>query len=404
MPEIVSHFVNAKQIEPTSFEQSVPSDITDMINEIVHKSGQLSAKLAPHTATKLASAIRLMNTYYSNLIEGHRTLPVDIERALNSDFDQDFAQRNLQLEARTHFKLQEEIDNLYTQGSLPEPSSKKFILELHHKFYKDAPTSMLQIGTGQRGFQMTPGKWRSQKTHDVYVGKHLPPASGYVEAFMDYFEEKFKLTNMDMHSKIIAIAISHHRFSFIHPFPDGNGRISRLMSHAMIAKAGIGSTGLWSISRGLARGLDSHSEYKLMLSHADSHSSQNFRTKNHLSIEALQSFTVWFLAVCLDQIEFMTELFDLSSLTNRIKQFVRQSEGLKNEATFLIEEAFIRGEFERGAATRLTGLPERSARRVLKSLIDIGLLESNTPKGPVSLKFPVSALEIFFPRLFPTLQ
>lgn len=403
MPDIVSPFVNAKQIEPTSFGQSVPSDVTDIVNEIVHKSGQLSAKLAPHTAAKLAATIRLMNTYYSNLIEGHRTLPVDIERALNSDFDQDVTQRNLQLEARTHFKLQEEIDNLFDQGSLPEPSSKKFILELHYKFYKEAPTSMLQIGTGQSGFQMTPGKWRSQKKHDVYVGKHLPPASKYVEAFMDYFEDKFKLTNLDMHSKIIATAISHHRFSFIHPFPDGNGRVSRLMSHAMIAKAGIGSNGLWSISRGLAHGLDSHSEYKLMLSHADSHSSENFRDKNLLSIEALQSFTVWFLAICLGQIEFMIELFDINSLTNRIRQFVRQSEGLKNEATFLIEEAFIRGEFERGAATRLTGLPERSARRVLKSLIDFGLLESKTPKGPVSLKFPVSALEIFFPRLFPTL-
>jgi hypothetical protein len=43
--------------------------------------------------------------------------------------------------------------------------------------------------------------------------------------------------------------------NYIHPFPDGNGRVSRLMSHAMALTAGIGGQGLWSVSRGLARGL-----------------------------------------------------------------------------------------------------------------------------------------------------
>src|SRR3546814_8167832 len=55
--------------------------------------------------------------------------------------------------------------------------------------------------------------------------------------------------------RIIAMATAHHRFNWIHPFPDGNGRVSRLMSHAMGQAAGIGAHGLWSVSRGLARGL-----------------------------------------------------------------------------------------------------------------------------------------------------
>ncbi|WP_287429078.1 Fic family protein, partial [Sphingobium sp.] len=48
-----------------------------------------------------------------------------------------------------------------------------------------------------------------------------------------------------------GLATAHHRFNWIHPFPDGNGRVSRLMSHAMALKAGIGAHGLWSVSRGL---------------------------------------------------------------------------------------------------------------------------------------------------------
>jgi hypothetical protein len=50
---------------------------------------------------------------------------------------------------------------------------------------------------------------------------------------------------------------------------------------------------------------------------------------------------------------------------------------------------------------RITGLPERTPRRVLNDVIATGLLASETPKGAVSLWFPVDALEILLPRLFP---
>lgn len=61
----------------------------------------------------------------------------------------------------------------------------------------------------------------------------------------------------------------------------------------------------------------------------------------------------------------------------------------------------IRGAFDRGEASRIAGLPERTARRVLRGLIDEGLLSSETEKGPVSLRFPAHALEALFPRLYP---
>ena len=71
------------------------------------------------------------------------------------------------------------------------------------------------------------------------------------------------------------------------------------------------------------------------------------------------------------------------------------------QAARLLEEALIRGEFERGDIARITGLPERTARRVLTSVIDLGLLGSETPKGRVSLRFPSHALEEVFPLLYP---
>ena len=87
------------------------------------------------------------------------------------------------------------------------------------------------------------------------------------------------------------------------------------------------------------------------------------------------------------------------------RPFPRVREGvelrLAGRAARLLEEALIRGEIERGEIDRITGLPERSARRVLSSLIDAKLLASDTEKGPVSLRFPDDALEMLFPRLYP---
>jgi Fic family protein len=115
----------------------------------------------------------------------------------------------------------------------------------------------------------------------------------------------------------------------------------------------------------------------------------------------LSDFVFWFLRVCLDQVMFMSSLFELDTLARRLRAYVARSEVLKPETARLLEEALIRGEFERGEAPRITGLPERTARRVLNDAIATGLLASETPKGQLSLRFPAETLDALFPRLFP---
>lgn len=388
------------RIEPSRLEDA-PEAVADLVAELAAKSAVLGSKLHPLTADNLASLVRLMNTYYSNLIEGHDTRPRDIERALAGDFDENEGRRNLQLEAAAHVRVQAEVDRLAANGDLPEPASTDFLRWLHREFYADAPKAMLLIKSDKREFVIAPGEWRSAEEHDVSVGRHIPPSSERVAEFMAYFEKRFAFERMGQAARIFAIASGHHRFNYIHPFPDGNGRVSRLMSHAMAAKADIGAHGLWPISRGLARGLESRTDYKRMMDHADTPRQGDLDGRGNLSLKALTEFIVWFLKVCLDQIEFMSELFDLDNLTKRLKRLVGRSETLKPEAIFLLEEALIRGEFERGAASRITGLPERTARRVLGDVVDAGLLASETSKGPVSLRFPTDALETLFPRLYP---
>jgi Fic family protein len=394
------HIESVSRIEPARPED-IPEAIPDIVAELSGESAKLGKSLHPRTASNLADLVRIMNTYYSNLIEGHKSRPKEIERALAGEFDADKERRNLQLEAAAHVRVQAEVDAMFAAGNLPDPASTEFILWLHREFYKDAPKEMLRVRGTKREFPMTPGEWRSLSGHDVAVGRHQPPSSGRVADFMKYFAKRYRFECLGKAARIIAIPAAHHRFNYIHPFPDGNGRVSRLISHAMAHVAGIGAHGLWSISRGLARGIESRGDYKRMMDHADMPRQGERDGRGNLSERALTDFVLWFLRVCLDQVTFMEGLFEIDALARRLRAYVERNERLRPEAVRLLEEALIRGEFERGDIPRITGLPERTARRVFNDVVAEGLLASDTPKGAVSLRFPADTLDILFPRLFP---
>jgi len=389
-----------QRIEPARLEE--PGEkISDAVADLTAAAATLGKALHPRTAANLASLVRIMNAYYSNLIEGHNTRPKDIENALAGNLDANEGRRNLQLEAAAHVRVQAEVDKMASDGHLLPPASIDFISWLHREFYRDAPKEMLRIHGEGRDFLMKPGAWRSTAEHDVVVGRHVPPSSGRVPEFMAYFEDRYRFEGMGTAGRVISMAAAHHRLNYIHPFPDGNGRVSRLMSHAMAHAAGIGAHGLWSISRGLARGLESRGEYKRMMDLADTPRQGDLDGRGNLSERALREFVLWFLQVALDQVQFMSGLFDLDTLARRLRNFVERHDKLKPETARLLEEALIRGEFDRGEVSRITGLPERTARRILTDVLSTGVLASDTPKGAVSLRFPVDTLDVLFPRLFP---
>src|SRR6187399_2655399 len=99
---------SVQRIEPARLE-AASEEISDVVAELSAASATLGNNLDPRTAANLADLVRIMNTYYSNLIEGHDTRPRDIERALAGDFDKDEARRNLQVEAAAHVRVQTEV-------------------------------------------------------------------------------------------------------------------------------------------------------------------------------------------------------------------------------------------------------------------------------------------------------
>lgn len=80
--------------------------LTDLVVDIAGRSAGFRRSLPNGLLCSLADLVRAMNCYYSNLIEGHNTHPIDIERALKDDYSNDAHKRNLQLEAKAHIEVQ----------------------------------------------------------------------------------------------------------------------------------------------------------------------------------------------------------------------------------------------------------------------------------------------------------
>jgi len=150
-----------QRIEPARLEDA-PEAISDGIAELAASSASLGHALHPRAAASLAELVRVMNTYYSNLIEGHDTRPQDIVRALAGDLDPNSERRNLQIEAAAHVRVQAEVDRMVLENRLPEPASVSFIQWLHREFHRNVPEAMLLIRGKDREFLMRPGEWRSR--------------------------------------------------------------------------------------------------------------------------------------------------------------------------------------------------------------------------------------------------
>ena len=112
-----------------------------------------------------------------------------------------------------------------------------------------------------------------------------------IPAFLNRFADAYNSPMLSKLRKVIAVAASHHRLLWIHPFLDGNGRVTRLFSHAWLRELGIGSE-LWAVSRGLARQVD---QYKSMLMVADEPRRGDLDGRGNLTQQGLNAFCEFFL-------------------------------------------------------------------------------------------------------------
>jgi Fic family protein len=341
-----------------------------------------------------------MNSYYSNLIEGHKTLPRDIEKALRKDFSKDSEQRANQYMNKAHI----EVEELMARRLADEPDfsihSTEFICWLHGEFYRRLPPE-LHCSTDRSGksYKIDPGALRA---FEVSVGQHHPPHHQALPQFMRRFQDAYGSKEILATDGLVALAAAHHRLAWIHPFGDGNGRVTRLYSHACLVRAKVDSFGLWTLSRGLARDRQSYYQY---LSAADQGRWDDRDGQGNLSDRSLSEFCVFILDTMLDQIEFMSNLFQFDVLAKRIEGYLqiervdlasRDAERLSK----LLKAALLEGELERGRAGEILGMSESGARPIIRLALQEGLLDSPTEKGPLSIVFSSKTLESYFPKLY----
>jgi Fic family protein len=397
MPEL---YVQPAALEPL-LPESAGGVLADLTCEILRKAGALSAQLPSSVVrTRIANLVREMNSYYSNLIEGHKTLPRDIERAMRDDYSVNPTKRANQHLSRAHI----EVENLMQKRLESEPAlsihSKEFLCWLHGEFYSRLPQDLhFSEDRSRKKYRIEPGKLRN---FEVDVGAHQPPHYKALPKMLERFQNFYGDERIFSTQQLVALAAAHHRLAWIHPFGDGNGRVTRLYSHAWLIRSKADCLGLWTLSRGLAR---HRKDYYEQLRNADSTRWNDLDGRGNLSDRGLAEFCQFLLRTMLDQIDFMAELLQLQNLSFRMERYLHL-EALNLDAKTrerlarLLKAALIDGEIERGRVGEIVGLSSTSAREIIRVSLKEQLLNSPTEKGPLSLVFTSKTLESYFPKLF----
>jgi len=371
------------------------AEVTDLALDLTQKSAGFRRSLPPSLLTSLADLVRAMNCYYSNLIEGHDTHPVDIERALKNDYSQDARKRDLQHEANAHIAVQKWIDGGGLKGGIAIKAEG--ICEIHRRFCELLPEDLLWVEdpATKEKVRLVPGELRRR---DVRVGTHVAISAGALPRFLERFAQVYG--HIGKTESIISTAAAHHRLLWIHPFIDGNGRVARLMSHAMMLDM-LDTGAVWSVARGFARNVE---EYKRLLANCDLPRRNDLDGRGTLSEEALAEFTRSFLTVCIDQVNFMEGLVQPDRLRTRILLWAEEEirlGSLPPKSGSILEAVLYRGELPRGDADAVVGTGERQARRIVSALVDKGVLMSDTSRSPLRLIFPAALAARWMPGLFP---
>lgn len=361
-----------------SFYPLESPEIRERETALARMSGELVGRLPSSTRAALAQCLDGINSYFSNLIEGLVTRPIETERALKLNLSECNPGKadDLATLAVAHIQTERWMRQQLKNEPTLDVSGRDFICALHRHFIKQLPET-LRIVTGHNGETAVnvPGELR---TRYVDVGTHLAPPPEDVPGLLSAFTGSWqRLPKTPAH-----LLLAHHRFAWIHPFLDGNGRIARLLSTAMLAKYGFEADGLWSLSRGLAKRKDRYYEH---LAIADSERQNDYDGRGALSLKGATQFAHFMLDTCEDQIGFMAARLQIEHVKDRVSRFCAERKlvlARDERAAPLLIEAMFMGKLERSAVSSLIGLSEHAARAVLSECVEDGLLTVTCPLQP----------------------
>mgnify|MGYP000850420330 FL=1 len=396
-------------------EPVVPSDIDlvpllEQVADLRTECARLMPRIGKEARQSLARILRAMNSYYTNKIEGQHTYPSDLEEALSNHFSQDHEIKRRQQLALAHMEVEEELEKNTRSQTWAEMFQPEWIAGIHRALYSrlgdDCRVIVDQDGN-KRGL-MEPGEIRAGW---VKVGSHAAPDPADLPQLLAHFHFRYGVPKYSDSMKLVVAGAALHRLSWIHPFPDGNGRVSRLQNHLLLHHMGL-TEGLWSPMRGLAR---RQQDYYGALHQADMQRRNDTDGRGNLSSKGLAEFIGFWLETCLDQVQFMDNLLSLDTMQARYVSLALQFLHDYGRGPLLhhrsklrpellgraLHRLFVEGRLDRGEFKAMIDSSDRTASRVISSLLEQRLVVSPSRAGHLEPGFPFFSFRFLFPGLWP---
>jgi Fic family protein len=211
------HHFDLKLLNP-----SFDSPLVDVLTELEHlRRLELGGSTPASTFFQLKHIFHMLESLGSARIEGnHTTLADYIETSVEGG-----------THGSDHMREISNIENAmqYVEQEIGPNAllSEHLIRELH---------SLAVVDLSREG-DRTPGAYRTTPVR-ISKSSHLPPDAIHVTGYM---AELINFVNRNDPPKydLIKVALAHHRFGWVHPFSNGNGRVVRLMTYALLIKYGF---------------------------------------------------------------------------------------------------------------------------------------------------------------------
>jgi len=270
---------------------SFDSPLVDVLTELEHlRRLQLRGTTPAQVFFQLKHIFHMLESLGSARIEGNHTTLADyveskLEGTRPSSSDQLREMENIE-EAMVYIE-----ESIKPGDSLTE----YFVRELH----------AMAVQALAREGDATPGAYR-QKPVEIAQSEHLPPEFIQVPQYM---QELVAFINENHPQKydLIKVALAHHRFGWIHPFGNGNGRVVRLLTYALLIKYGFNVKTGGRVLNPTAVFCNDRDRYYAMLARADSGST-----------EGVEAWCTYVLQGILDELRKVDRLTDFGYLSDKI--------------------------------------------------------------------------------------
>ncbi len=213
----------------TIVEPAWGSQVASIILELEQlRVRKLGGPLPAHVFFQIKSIFHMLESLGSARIEGNRTtLAAFVEYVI----EQRQAPRTKDEKIREIANIEDALDFIEKNVQAKTDITRALCSEIHRIVVKE-----LQAGSDGEGSR-TPGAYRTVPVV-INHATHTPPEPVRVPELM---EELFAFVNKPVESKydLLVTALSHHRFAWVHPFDNGNGRVVRMFTYAMLIKQGF---------------------------------------------------------------------------------------------------------------------------------------------------------------------